>query len=294
MTPKHKSQHKEKTLLVAVVTTAISLIPTAYAAIASNSIVLFADFLRCAAEFLAIFLSWLVLRKLSKADKSYYDYGFGKLEQLASMSVSFAMLISFAIIGALAINRLYNPIQVENALFGFVLGVLSVAGNVFMWLHNRNLAKVERSPILESQAQLFRAKSIASIIVVVSLSLVLSNLSADWVYYADPIGSLGLCVLLLYSAVTLLFSSMQDLLDRSVEEAMRLVILRVLVKHEANYVGLSNIRTRRAGNKIFIELALEFPEEMKLGELSSISEAIKTDISAEIPLSEVVIVPVKA
>lgn len=285
------SQHKELALRIALVSTFLSLIPTIYAAIHSNSIVLTSDLLRCGVEFVAIFLSWIILRRVLSGDKRYYDYGLGKLEQLASIVVASALFISFLVIVFIAINRIYHPVLVENVGFGLILALLSIIGNIWMWTHNRALARKELSPILESQWRLFRAKAAASSVVAVSLLLALAAPSLTWLQYVDPIGSLMLGGFLLYSAVGLFSSSLNDLLDRSVEEALRLVILRILVIHQAEYTGLSSIRSRRAGSKIFIDLALEFPGDFKFADVFKATEKIRHELIAAIPGSEVTITP---
>ncbi len=281
---------KYRSVTFAAVSTFLSLIPTAYVAFASNSAVLLADFIRCAVEFAAIFLSWLVVRRMMRSDSSYYDYGFGKWEQLASLAVAVAMLVSFLLVLLVALNRLYEPARVENVLVGFVFSLLSVGGNLALWLHNRFISKRESSPILESQARLFRAKAIASLVVVASLGLSMAP-NFEWFMYADPLGACIVAGFLLHSALVLFSSSMQDLLDRSIEEARRLAILHILVKHESRYEGLVSLRARRSGVQTYVDIELEFSGDKKLSEVTSICDQISADISAGISKSQVNIRP---
>jgi len=282
---------KETSLLIAVSSTFLSLIPTAYVALSSNSIVLTADFLRCASEFAAIFLSWLIMRRVSRGSQNYYDYGFGRLEQLASLAVAAALFISFCVVIVLGIHRISHPQVVENAFYGLIFAILSVIGNLFMCFYNKMLSKNDSSPILESQLRLFVTKALASVVVMVSLLIAIGKLKSPLLMYADPIGSLILAGFLLFNAIQLLTTSMDDLLDRSVDEAVRLIILKILVENEANYLGLSSIRSRRAGKKSYIYITLQFPGEKQFTEIFQVMENLRKEIAGAISKSEVTIIP---
>lgn len=282
---------KQRALLVAVVTTFFSLIPTAYATFVSNSVILFTDLLRCAVEFCAILLAFLILRSVSHGDKSRFNYGYGKLEQISSVAVAVAMLGTFFAVIVSAAMRLLSPQPVENATFGFILGVLSVLGNVSLWRVNYGLAKQAPSPMMDSQWRLFRAKSCASIIVVCSLAPSMVGNLQNVLWYADPVGSLLLSGFLLYSAMGLFSSSMRELLDSSLEEGLQLAILEILVQFEAEYHGFRSMRSRRSGNKVFIELFLEFDARMSIADFSAVSARMTRQLQDRIPGSEVTIIP---
>lgn len=282
---------KERSLLFSTVATGLALIPTAYAAYVSNSIVLVADLIRCTIEFLAILGSLVVMRLIISAKKSSFSYGFGKIERLTGMSIAFVMLVSCVVVIAVAVHRLHAPKAVENVEFGLLLAVLSVIGNSSLWGYNLSLNKREYSPILDSQWRLFRAKTIAALIVLVSLVFATNSYTATWAEIADPVGSLALAGFLLYSATGIISSSMRDLLDRSLTEAVQLVIIKTLVAHEPHYKNLNRIRTRQSGADVFIEIALEFEGSLRLREVQNSIDAISAELYRELPGSKITIVP---
>ncbi len=282
---------KEKALFLATVTTALSLIPTAYVTYVSNSIVLLGDFLRCFVEFFAILLSWLVVRKIQHGDKTFFEFGLGKLEQIASLAIASAMLFTFLVVALSAVHRLNEPMPLENGGLGLCLALLSVAGNSVFWVHYQKLAKRDPSPILESQSKLFRAKAVASIVVCTSLICAMLPLDPSVTLLSDPVGSLLLGAFLLYSAFGMFSASIRDLLDGAVDEAVRLVILRELVLHEDLYLNLIGIRTRRGGSNIFLEISLSFDHALAIGEASSRCDRIAEALRLECKSSDVVVVP---
>ncbi|WKZ57261.1 MAG: cation diffusion facilitator family transporter [Bdellovibrionota bacterium] len=292
MTPHpHTSQNREQALRLSVLATLFGLLPTTYAVVISNSVVLISDLLRCVVEFGAIFLSWLIIRRVERGDSTFYDYGFGKLEQAASLLVATALILSFVVTATLAVHRLMHPEQLEQGGFGLVLAVLSIGANGGLWLHNARLASQHASPILDSQWRLFRAKTFAALVVALSLLIGMTSTSEALAMYADPAGSALMAAFFLVSAIRLIFSSMEELLDRSIGEGMRLLILRTLVNHEGSYEGVESIRTRRSGGKIFIDLRLGFSARSDFGAVAQSIEKIRQELQSQIPGSEIQILP---
>lgn len=282
---------KQRALLLSVVTTACSLLPTIYVTLIANSIILYADLLRCVVEFLAIVFSWLILGHIGRSDRSHFNYGFGKLEQLASLAVAFAMLLSFVVVMVAAVGRFLSPQVVHDAGQGFVLGNLSVLGNGAMWAYYRALGRSENSAVIDSQARLFRAKTAASVIVVVALVPFFVS-GPGWLQlYADPVGSVLLSGFLLHSSVALFSSSMGELVDASIDERLQLLILGALIQHEALYSGFKEVRSRRVGNRILVELFLEFTAKTTMSEFAESSAALKNTLHSQIPDIEVTIIP---
>lgn len=284
-------EQKERALLYATLTTAASLIPTAYVTFVSNSIVLMGDFLRCVVEFLAILLSWLVVRKINHGERGFYDFGLGKLEQLASLAIASAMLFTFLVVALSAAHRIFNPLAVENAGAGLVLAALSVGGNAIFWAHYRRLSRRESSPVLESQSKLFRAKAFASVVVCASLLCSLLLPQSQISLLADPIGSILLGIFLLYSAFGMFSASIRDLLDGAVDEAAKLVVLRELVRHEGLYSNFLGIRTRRGGTRMFLEVTLSFDQTLLIGEVARRCDEIAGALRTQFAGSDVTIVP---
>ena len=278
---------KDGALLVSVLSTGCSLFPTAYVTIVSNSLVLVGDLLRCVFEFIAVLFAWLIIRFANREDHE----GLGKLEQLSSLVVASAMLAAAVAVGVAAWLRLEKPMPLENGGLGFVLALLAVFGNGAIMIYNRALSLRDPSPILTSQWKLFRAKAVASLVVVLSLGCSFWLPGASITLYSDSIGSIVLAAFLLYSSYSIISASRYDLLDSSIEEALRLRILRVIIEHEASYLGFHGIQTRRIGPRIQVDVILEFPGELQLNEVGRPISEIAERLCAAIPEHDVHVVP---
>ncbi|MBM3218565.1 MAG: hypothetical protein FJZ38_07750 [Candidatus Rokubacteria bacterium] len=86
-------------------------------------------------------------------------------------------------------------------------------------------------------------------------------------------------------------SSVHDLLDRALEESRQLLIVRVLAQHFDAYEHVREVRSRRSGARIYIEIFLGFDASRTLGGVQRAVDAMRADLEALIAGSSVVIVP---
>jgi len=282
---------KQALLTWSLLATGAGLIPTLYAAAISNSVVLLADLLRCAADFIAILFSWIIVRKISGADRVTYNYGFGKLEQLSTVAVSGALIITVIISSVAGVRRFLMPEPVENAEFGLLLALLSVLGNGFLWAKNYFHDKRSPSPIIDSQWRLFRAKTFATVVVSISIGVALFTGNTGWTIYIDPTGSIVLAGFMLYSAIIMLSSAVPVLVDRAVEEEIQKIIMSSLSQHAGDYLILEKIRTRRSGKRIFIDIFVMFDGDERFSKIHSTVMRIKDTLRGNLPDAEILVVP---
>jgi cation diffusion facilitator family transporter len=278
-------------VLIAVISTFLALIPTVYAALISNSITLVADLLRCSTEFMAILVSWIILRKVARSDVKHFNYGFGKLEQLSCMAVGAALFVTFLLCFVSGIRRLVAPEVVQNAGFGFGLAVLSVLGNAFLWITNYRSFLRQASPVSDAQWRLFRAKTAATLVVSLSLGAGLFFGSYGWTVYFDGLGSVLLSFFMLWSAYALVSSSVPDLIDCALEESLQVPIREVLKRHRNDYLHIDTVRSRRTGKRIFVELFISFAPLQTFAKVNDIAGQIRREVEAALKGAEVIVVP---
>ena len=282
---------KENLVLVALLTTLLSLLPTAYAALISNSTTLFADLLRCLGEFFAIVASWVVLKKMSRNDTSRFNYGYGKLEQLGGVAVAAALFLTFLVSLTSGIRGLIVPTRLENAGFGFVFAVLSVFGNAFLWISNYIADARSPSPIAESQWRLFRAKTCATLVVVTSLGVAIAFADSQTSVYVDPLGSIALSLFMLWQSYKLVSASVPDLIDYAIEESLQKTLDNILSDHREDYTQVERIRSRRTARRVYLEIFLSFPADVPFGEVHRRVMLLKHSVEGRFPGADTTVIP---
>jgi len=287
---------KQRTVLASLIIDFILWIPDIVAAVLSGSIVLFADAVKCANEIIATFFAYITIRKMAKGGAGTYDYGMGKMETTTSVITGGVMFVSLLLVFFVAIYRIAVPAELvhEGALLGVFLMIIGVSMNTWLWQKNYRLNKKEPSPIMDSQWRLFRTKAFSDFSVLVSLiaSFALSHYA--WSLYIDPLASFVIAGFLLSSGYRVISSSLPDLLDKTLDEELQLVIVRELAVFFNDYTALHNVRSRRSGSNMYIELHLEFDGEKRMCEVQETVNRIKSSLEASIPKSSVSVVPTSA
>jgi cation diffusion facilitator family transporter len=284
---------KERAILISLIIDFVLWIPDVVAAFLSMSIVLFADAVKCANEILATFFAYLTIRKMAKGGAGTYDYGMGKFETVTSITTGGVMFISLALVFFVAIYRIVNPESIvhEGAYLGIVLMVIGVSMNTYLWKKNERLYIKEPSPIMDSQWRLFRTKAFSDFSVLLSLIFSLAFSHYAWSLYIDPVASFFIAGVLFFSGARVIRSSLPDLLDRTLDEELQMVIVQHLAAFFNDYEALHGVRSRRSGSNVYIEIFLEFDGEKKMCEVQEIIDRIRASLEAQIPKSKVSIVP---
>ena len=284
---------KEKTVFHSFIVALIIWIPNVIAVLLSGSVTMLADVVKDGNELLATFMAWLVLRKLSKGGGGTYDYGMGKFETFTGFITGIVMFISLFLVFYAGIERILIPaqIQAEGTILGIILYIISICANTRLWLKSHQVANNEVSPIMESQWRLFRIKTISDSLVLVTLvsSIVFHEYWWSWLF--DPISSLIIGTLLFLSGYHIISSSFQDLLDKTIDESYQFLILQDLAVFFDEYVAFHGMKSRISGNKVYIEIFLEFDGDRKMCEVQDVIERMKASIEQKIERSTISIVP---
>jgi ferrous-iron efflux pump FieF len=284
---------RERALFVSLLAAVIPIIPALAASIFSGSVAFFALSLKTINEAVSTLIAWLIARNISRGGQGHYDYGMGKHETIARIVTGGLMLLSLIFVVLATVYRFLVPAPLvsEGILVAIVILVISIAADVWFWITNQRIAVKESSPLMDSQWRLFRLKAYANLVVLVCMVLAIVCAGNTWVVYIDPLGSIIIIGFLLMSGYGMIITSVPDLLDRTLDEELQLVVVRELADHFDRYEQLHGVRSRRSGGNIYIEIFLEFSGTMQMREVQDQINRMKKSLETKIPRSSVNIIP---
>jgi ferrous-iron efflux pump FieF len=284
---------REQALFVSLLAGIIPVIPALAASILSGSVAFFALTLKTINEAVSTLIAWMIAKKISRGGQGNYDYGMGKYETIARVVTGGLMLVSLVFIVLATAYRFFRPAPLvsEGVFLSIVILVISVAADVWFWVINYRIAVKESSPLMDSQWRLFRTKAVGNMVVLVTMILAIIFAGYPWVMYIDPVGSVIIIASLLVSGYGMIRTSFPDLVDRTLDEELQIVVIRELADHFDRYKQLHGVRSRRSGTSIFIEVFLEFEGEMQMCVVQEEIDRMKKDIETKIPRSSVNIIP---
>lgn len=278
---------REASLKVAVLLCGIDVSLIGFAALQSNSITILSDFFKESTDFMAVLAAFLTVRAVRKSPNERFAYGVGKLENLVSMGIGLLMLAASLFVVTQAIGHLKHPQAPQGTVFGLgVFSVYSVIGFV-LWARIRLSLRQQHSAILQSQASLWFSKALFDALMAAALGGALLFSDQAWSQYLDPLAALVGAAFLLHGAWAITSSSVGDLLDATLEESLKLRILRHLVEHFDDYERLHGLRARRSGPRIYIEIFLEFDPALPSATALDRIEAMRLAMTASVPGAEI-------
>lgn len=286
------NSQKESSVRIAALSGLTDTIVCSIAAANSNSSLLLSDALKTGLEFLAVLLAWVSIRRITRGAGQDFEFGIGKLENLASLVIGSLMVLGVAVISFAAIRNIIDP--------GHATGIgiyISLADQVVYGLINGYLmrrasvaAKHENSPIMASQAKMFFAMFFGNVFIFITVSLGLLLHNFDWSVYIDPLAALVVAATIVMAVIEVFSTSCYDLLDGALAEEDKLRIMRVLAENFDRYDMIYSVRSRRSGSRAFIEIYLGYDAERRVGDVEREIEAIRAAVVQLIPNSSVIIV----
>lgn len=259
------------------------------AALMSDSLTLWASCLRVGIDLPSSFFALYVSGRILRQQSGTFNYGLGKWENLASLLNVPMMFVGLAFLAFRAVQSFLHPRPVTHTGFGLVVLLIFAVVNIVLLLRFHRLNRQAPAPLVYTQFVLYRNATAASVLSI--LALLGARLAGPMGVYFDILGAAVLAVLIVQSAMVLLRQSLSALLDETVEESLQLRILGGLAGAFSDYRQLHRIRSRHSGDRIFIELFLEFDPEISVGEMAVRSKRIRQEIERTVPGAEVWVIP---
>lgn len=199
---KQQSTSREKILLTSLLLSAPGPLVTGIALVTSHSTTQLADFLRRGMELVAIFVSWWVFRRLHRG-AALDEAGQARFERAAGLSAAGAMSLSGVVLLVVALSRLTTFTPGGSVTMGLIIAVLGLVTNGWFWRRYATLSREQYSPVIETQLQLYRAKTTVDLCVVIALASVAIAPGHPATRYVDLLGSLIVAGYLLWTGLRL-------------------------------------------------------------------------------------------
>ena len=284
-------QHaKERSIFWAILADSVIVAAMVQVSLFGGSFTMLAEALRASLMLAIEIFSLVVMTRIHRGILSGFEFGHGKLEQVASLSIAVGMFggAVWIAIGVLEIiageKSLGTPFGLALAA---MLGAVNTLVNIIAWDAMRRAARSGGSIIMRAQLRARAVKLFSSLFVQATMTVAAVSLNDVIVAWADAIGSAFVAGIMVINAVEMMRSGLPDLLDRTVEEEIQIAVNRALARHFRDYDRLEHVRSRRAGEKVFIEIALGVDGNLAVGDADRRVEALKATLNEEIRRADV-------
>jgi len=284
------SQHPDTAKLMkwatyASVSTALILILVKVIAwFITDSVSVLATLLDSSLDVLASIVNLFAVRHaLQPADKEH-RFGHGKAEALAGMGQAMFIAGSAGFLLLQAIGRLLHPQEITAGLeVGVGVMLFSIIATMMLISFQTYVIKHTNSTAIKADALHYKTDLLVNASVIVALLLSFYG----WGYF-DALFGIGIALFILYSAWEIVKESIDLLMDHELPDEDRAKIRRTVIKHPG-VQGLHDLRTRRSGTRIFIQLHLELDSTLTLAAAHIIADDVEKELESLFVDAEVII-----
>jgi cation diffusion facilitator family transporter len=226
----------------------------------------------------AMFALLMVTVAASPADADH-PYGHHKAEYFSSGFEGVLILVAaLAIIGA-AVQRLITPQPLQSLGWGLSLSVVSSAMNAALAWAMLRKAREHRSIALEGDARHLFTDVWTSAGVVLGL---LAVAGTGWLWL-DPVVAIAVAGNIAREGVSLVWRSVDGLMDRALEPQVQAEIRRTLDGFAHHALRFDHVTTRRAGSRRFVDMHMHMPGHWSLGRAAALRTSVEQALMAAVP-----------
>lgn len=245
------------------------------AGILGHSAAMIADAIHSLSDFVTDVIVIFFVGISNKPQDKNHDYGHGKYETLATAIIGIVLLlVGFGVLwnGSSKIFQIINGTIIESpGVIALWAAIISIVFKEILYQYTVIKGKKINSKVVIANAWHHRSDAFSSIGTALGVGGAIL-FGKQWVIL-DPISAVVVSIFIIKVAISLLKPCLDELLEKSLSDAIEKEIEGIVTSFD----GVSephNLRTRRLGSSIAIEIHIRMNGEMSLAE----SHCIACDI----------------
>lgn len=283
----HNTAEKDRQRSIYRVTIAGSAINVALlifkfvAGIVGGSAAMIADAVHSLSDFLTDVVVLVFVRMSNKPIDRDHDYGHGKYETLATALIGMALLAVGLLICYNGLTKTWAAINgtalPQPGVIALVAALLSIALKEWAYRFTVKVGRRVQSQAVVANAWHHRSDALSSVGTAVGIGGAIL-LGQRWAVL-DPLAAIVVSVFVLKAAYRLISQSTSELLETSLPDDIEDEMVQLALQDDL-VSGVHNLRSRRIGNRIALEMHLRLPGSLSLYEAHEHATQIERRIKA--------------
>lgn len=242
----------------------------------SGSVALLADTIHNVGDATTAIPLWIAFVLARRKPTATFNYGLGRVEDLAGMVIVVIILISALVAGYEAIDRLIHPQPITQLLAVAVAGVIGFIGNEAVAVFRIRVGRAMNSAALIADGYHARTDGLTSLAVVAGAIGVWAGFPL-----ADPI--IGLLITI--AILGIVWQSARAVITRSLDGIDPGVIeeIRHAIAHVPGVSRLVDVKARWLGHRLRAELTVAVDPGLSVAQANGIALALQNELHAHLP-----------
>lgn len=235
------------------------------AGIIGGSAAMVADAVHSLSDFLTDIMVLFFVRLSNRPIDNDHDFGHGKYETIATAVIGLSLLfvgIMLLYNGAVKVWDCINgAVLPRPGLIAFLVAILSIILKEWAYRFTVRTGRKYNSEAVVANAWHHRSDAFSSIGTALGIGGAIL-LGERWTVL-DPLAAIVVSFLIIRASVRMVRQSVQELLEVSLSDEIEEQIIRI-AEEEPTVSDVHNLRTRRIGNRIAIDMHLRMPADTTL------------------------------
>ncbi len=270
--------------LASIAVAAILIVAKLAAWLLTDSIVILTSLVDSGIDLLASLVTFVTVHQAAQPADRAHRYGHGKAEPLGAFTQAGFVMGSALILASEAIRRLITPQPIRQSELGVAVMLLAIVLTAGLVILQRAVVRRTGSVAIKADSLHYGGDLLINLAVIAAL--VLTEVLGSKLI--DPLCALAIVAVLLYGAARLARQALDMLMDRELPSAQRAHIRELALGHP-QAAGVHDLRTRRAGSDVFIELHLELRGDLSLDQAHDITHQVEARIRAAFPDADILV-----
>jgi cation diffusion facilitator family transporter len=237
----------------------------------ANSQALIADGVHSLSDLATDFLVLFAAKHSHREADEEHPYGHGRIETVATVILGVALALVAIGICYDALQRMRDPELLGHpGVLALLVALVSVVSKEIIYHYTVRAARRLRSNMLHANAWHSRSDAISSIIVVLGVAGTMYGFT-----YLDAIAAAAVGLMIAKIGWDLLWQSLQELIDTSLEED-KVAAIRKAILDVSGVRALHMLRTRRSGSDALVDVHILVDPGLSVSEGHMIGEHVRT------------------
>ena len=253
-----------------------------------------ADAVHSISDFATDLVVLVFVRVAAKPKDENHDYGHGKFETIATIIIGLAL---FAVAVGIFINSfglvgrvLKGEVIERPGLIALIAAVVSIVTKEWLYWYTLEVAKRVNSPAVKANAWHHRSDAFSSIGTLFGIGG--AYFLGDKWRVLDPVAAIIVSLLIAKVAYDLVMPSLNELVERSLPKEQEDEIL-ALIMQDPSLSDPHNLKTRRIGSNIAIEVHVRVPGDMTVEKSHNLTVNIEQKLKEKYGVGTQVIIHIE-
>ncbi|NTI26757.1 cation transporter (plasmid) [Rhizobium rhizogenes] len=242
----------------------------------SGSVALLADTIHNIGDAATAIPLWIAFTLVRRKPTKTFNYGLGRVEDLAGMLIVLIILFSAIVAGYEAIDRLLNPQPITQLLAVAVAGVVGFIGNEAVAVFRIRVGRQMNSAALIADGYHARTDGLTSLAVV---------LGAFGVWLGFPLADPIIGLLITIAIFGIVWQSARAVITRSLDGVEPDITdeIRHAAAHVEGIEGLTDVKARWIGHRLHADVTISVSKVKPVADANLIVATLRNELHAHLP-----------